>query len=206
MRMRSPQPFSLGPVAALALALALLCLGCPIGHQSPPARAQEAATELNVNTRFGRMELAAEKVAPAARDAFLERRRSWGANIRVADYEMTGFRMMKGESDAEMLVKVAWYRIDQGDLRITVLKQKWHDFKGDWKLVEEARADGDLGLIGEPLPAPPPRTAPARPAHFPTIHLGATATPPASAPETTPPGDAPAASAAGDAPPAASDN
>lgn len=160
----------LGSLLGLSLALC----GCPIGHQSPPARAQEAATELNVNTRFGRMELAAERVAPKARDAFLQRRRAWGGSVRVADYELAGFHM-QGETDAEMLVRVAWYRIDQGDLRTTTLKQKWHDFKGDWRLVDESRADGDVGLIGE---APPPAapgaaaTAPTKPAQFPTIHLG----------------------------------
>lgn len=162
-------------LAALSLS-ALLC-GCPFGHESPPARAQEAATELNLNTRFGRMELASEHVAPKEREAFLERRRTWGSSVRVADYEVAGFHMMKGDEDAEMLIKVAWYRIDQGDLRSTTIKQKWHDFKGDWRLVDETRADGDLGLMGERLPVPvvapgSPGGAPAKPAQFPTIHLG----------------------------------
>lgn len=161
--------YSVASVVVLSLGLC----GCPIvGQQSAPARAQEAATELNVNTRFGRMELAAERVAPTARDAFVEHRKAWGANVRVADYEVASFKM-KGEADAEMLVKVAWYRLDQGDLRTTTLKQQWHDFKGDWKLVEENRADGDVGLIGEPAPAPAPIASGApRNARFPTIRLG----------------------------------
>ncbi len=175
--------------ASLVVALAvssLVLLGCPVGHQSPPARAQEAATELNLNTRFGRMELAAERVAPTARDAFLARRKAWGANVRVADYELAGFQM-KGESDAEMLVKVAWYRIDQGDLRVTTLKQKWHDFKGDWRLVDESRADGDVGLMGEAAPpSDPSRAAGAKRAQFPTIRLGQQEP---EAPETLPAND-----------------
>lgn len=117
------------------------------------------------------MELAAERVAPAARDAFLARRKAWGGNVRVADYELAGFRM-KSDADAEMLVKVAWYRIDQGDLRVTTLKQRWHDFKGDWRLVDETRADGDVGLIGEPpVPSETAKAAPKN-AQFPTIRLG----------------------------------
>lgn len=166
--------------AIAALVSSVLLLGCPVAHQSPPARAQEAATELNVNTRFGRMELAAERVAPSAREAFLARRRAWGGNVRVADYELAGFAM-KGDADAEMLVKVAWYRLDQGDLRTTTLKQKWHDFKGEWRLVEESRADGDVGLIGEPATSsaqgarPPQRNA-----QFPTIRLGQTTAEPAT--------------------------
>ena len=43
--------------------LVLLAIGC--AGQSRPARMQEAATEVNLNARFGRMELASEHVAPA---------------------------------------------------------------------------------------------------------------------------------------------
>ena len=159
-------------------------MGCPIGHQAPPVRAQEAANELNVNTRFGRMEMAAEHVSAPEREKFLARRKAWGGGIRVADYELAGLRM-RGDEDAETLVKIAWYRMDEGDLRTTTLRQTWHVLKGDWKLVDEARADGDIGLLGEPLPAAKPDTAGPRRAQFPTIHLGAA--PPEGAPATIPP-------------------
>jgi hypothetical protein len=79
---------------------------------------------------------------------------------------------MDGDLDAEILVRVAWYRIDQGDLRTTTLKQKWHDFKGDFKLVDEGRADGDLGLIGEYVPVPAPAPTAKTSAQFPTVRLG----------------------------------
>src|SRR5688572_2605241 len=114
--------------------IALFSLGCPVGHMAPRARAQEAANELAVNTRFGRMEMAAEHVSPKAREQFFERRRSWGSKIRVADYEMLGLKMT-GESDAEVYLKIAWYQINSNDLHVTTLKQKWHDFKGSFQLV-----------------------------------------------------------------------
>ena len=157
--------------AFAAATLSLFALGCPLGGQSKPARAQEAALELNLNARFGRMEMAAEHVAPKARDQFFDRRKAWGGSVRVADYDLTGLKM-QGEDDAETFVKVAWYRANEGDLRVTTLKQKWHDFKGDWKLTEETRIDGDLGLLGEP---PALNTAPAaapRRSQFPTVYLG----------------------------------
>lgn len=176
------------------LALSLLLPACPVSHQSGPARAQEAASELNVNARFGRMELAAERVAPKARDAFFQRRRGWGGKIRIADYEMAGMKM-RGDDDAEMFVRVAWYRVDEGDLRLTTLRQKWHDFKGDWKLVEEARIDGDVGLLGEPIVTVTPPGGP-RHAQFPTIRLGeggaAPSAEPAEAPAAPPKDEAPA--------------
>lgn len=98
----------------------------------------------------------------------MARRKTWGNTIRIADYELAGFKM-KGEKDAEMLVKVAWYRIDQGDLKTTTLRQSWRDEKGDWRLVDEAPADGDVGLLGEPMPSPATRT---KNAQFPTVRLG----------------------------------
>jgi hypothetical protein len=161
---------------ALGLSAALFLLGC--AHQSTQARMQEAATELNVNARFGRMEMAAEHVAPTAKEQFFERRKAWGNRVRVADYEVAGMRLAKGEEDAEMIVKIAWYRVDEGDLRQTTLRQKWHDFKGSWKLTEETRIDGDVGLLGERIQqvAAPAHTGP-RHAQFPTIRLGGPATP-----------------------------
>jgi hypothetical protein len=159
----------------LLLAVCLLAastMACGLVGQSKPAMAQEAALELNLNARFGRMELAAERVAPKARDQFFDRRRAWGGSVRIADYDMTGLKM-KGEDDAETCVKIAWYRANEGDLRVTTLKQKWHsDAKGDWKLTEEQRLDGDLGLLGEPpVPVTATTEAPKR-SQFPTIYLG----------------------------------
>lgn len=163
MRMRLALPFGLVFAATL--------LGCP-AHQSTQARMQDAASELNVNARFGRMEMAAEHVAPTAKEQFFERRKAWGNRIRVADYEFGGMRMHKGEEDAEMIVKIAWYRVDEGDLRQTTLKQKWHDFKGSWKLTEETRIDGDVGLLGEHVQQVAPANTGPRHAQFPTIRLG----------------------------------
>lgn len=158
--------------------------GCAIvAPMSAQARAQETATELNTHSRFGRMELATEHVDPAQREAFLGRHKSWGNAIRVADYEMAGFKM-KGDNDAETLVRVSWYRVENGDLRNTLIKQSWKQVKGDWRLVEEVRAEGDAGLIGDPTPPPvvdpdAPATPPAK-KHFPTIRLGSTENAPAA--------------------------
>lgn len=146
--------------------------GCALASQSKPARAQETALELNLNARFGRMELAAEHVAEPARAAFFDKRKGWGTSIRVADYDMTGLRMLKNDEDCETTVRVAWFRAAENDLHTTTLKQKWHDFKGDWKLTEESRVDGDLGLLGEPPMASSAPTPGARRPQFQSITLG----------------------------------
>jgi hypothetical protein len=170
--------------SAVLGSLLVFLAGCAVvAPMSASARAQETATELNTNSRFGRMELATEHVDPAQREAFLGRHKTWGNAIRVADYEMAGFKM-KGDNDAETLVRVSWYRVENGDLKNTLIKQSWKQVKGDWRLVEEVRADGDAGLIGDPAPPAPADAAPAAPAkkHFPTIRLGSTENaPPANA-------------------------
>lgn len=156
----------------LVPSFALFLFGCPVGHQSPRVRAQEAASELAVNSRFGRMEMAAEHVSAKAREQFFERRRAWGSKIRIADYEIMGLKIVnKAEDDAEVYLKIAWYAVDSNDLHTTTLKQKWHDFKGTFQLVEETRVDGAIGLLGETVPAPQP-SGTTRHAHFPTIRLG----------------------------------
>lgn len=153
-----------------ALPFALMLMGCPAVHQPPAARAQDAAREMNLNTRFGRMELAAEFVAPKARETFFERRQGWGGAIRIADYELSGLRM-HGDEEADVFVKVAWFRMSEQELRTSTLKQTWQAIKGEWKLVEESRSGGDIGLLGEHV-AEPSKDAPApKPKQFPTIRL-----------------------------------
>jgi hypothetical protein len=153
------------------LAFAVFTLpACP-APQTTGARMQEAANDLNTNMRFGRVELAMERVAPAAREEFLQHRRGWGSSVRLADYELVGARLT-AESDADVTVRVAWYRPDEQDLRITTVRQRWHDEKGDWMLVGEIRLDGELGLLGEPNPPQAPRE-PTKHAQFPTVRIGA---------------------------------
>ncbi len=160
--------------ASLALPLALATTGC-LAASHGPAKAQEAAMDMNVHARFGRMELATELVAPKARKEFLEHRRGWGGRVRVADTELAGLHMVD-DDNAEVTVKVAWYDMRKQELHVTTLQQRWHAFKGDWKLTKEARTDGELGLLGDAIepPATPEGDVAAKPrnARFPAVHLG----------------------------------
>jgi hypothetical protein len=152
------------------LFLAPIALAACFG-QTGPAKMQEAAIELNVNARFGRMELASERVAPKGRQDFFGHRQGWGGRVRVADTEVSGLKMT-GDEDAEVTVRVAWFRPDEGELHVTVLRQAWHDFKGDWKVVSEQRTDGDIGLLGERVVAAPDAPRERTNAQFPTVRIG----------------------------------
>ncbi len=145
------------------------CLGQPTGA----AAAQEAARELTVNLRFGRMELVMERVAPAERDTYVASHRGWGNAVRIADAELAGMHLVSKE-EALVIVRVAWYEPTAQELRMTTLRQTWKETKGDWLLFAEARADGDIGLLGEPTPAPAENSsAPAEhhPAQFRTVRI-----------------------------------
>jgi hypothetical protein len=155
--------------ATKVIAAATLLTACP----APPttgARIQEAASDLNTHSRFGRMELAMERVAPTMRDEFLQHRRAWGGEVRLADYELTGARLTAAE-DADVTIKYSWYRPAEGDLRVTTVRQRWHDNKGEWQLVGEVRVDGDVGLLGERIDTEAPREPKAH-AQFPTVRIG----------------------------------
>lgn len=145
-------------------------LGC--AGQSRPARMHEAASELNLNARFGRMELASEHVAPEAREAFFKRRAVWGGRVRIVDSELVGVRFEKDDS-ARATVHVAWQPVDDGDLRVTTVNQLYKDKRNGWLLVSEEVASGDDGLFGGKAGAPKnvPKAAP-RKTQFDTIRLG----------------------------------
>jgi hypothetical protein len=154
---------------AMVFAFAFVAAGCAM-PPGPLASAQEAAQELNSDARFGRTEIAMDHVAPLARDTFTAHHRGWGTSVRVADVELAGTRA-HSDHDVEILVRVAWYRPEEQELHVTTVKQGWSD-KNGWQLVDETRADGDVGLLGETVvyEGPPPGDRP--PAQFPTVRLG----------------------------------
>ncbi len=132
--------------------------GC-LGPQTPAARANDAARELNVTSRFGDSTSVATMTSPAVRDQFLSRRAEWGKLIRVVDVELASFKMNDSEH-ATVLVDFSWTRVDEGTLHATRVKQEWSSTEGDWLLERERRDSGDIGLFGEPIAAVDPAPRP----------------------------------------------
>ena len=158
--------------SSLCAALAVLVLtGCPM-PQTAGAKLQDSAQELVINARFGRMEMAIEHIAPKEREAWSNTHKGWGERIRIADAELAGIKVKETETEADVLVKIAWYRADEQELRVTTLKQSWKDVNGDFMLVGERWLEGDVGLLGEKPPRMPVSNAPPAPTQFPTIRIG----------------------------------
>jgi hypothetical protein len=156
-------------VGLLGLTWSLL-MACG-GVGTPASHAQEAASNIAENERFGRTDLVMQKVAPSLRAEFIKAHAAWGGRITIADLELANFRM-EGTDDAEMDMHVTWYNAADQELRSTLLHQKWHGPKGDWLLVSETRTDGDLGLMGEKIVVQAPEDMPTH-ARFPTVRIGA---------------------------------
>lgn len=139
---------------------------------SQQRRLLEQAQDLNIATRFGRIDVASQLAAPAAKATFVERRAQWGRDIRVLDAQVNHVQLNAPER-AEVTVQVDWTRMNEGTLRSTWLVQTWHaKASGPWLLESEKRSQGDAGLFGEL-----PRDLHPRPQvdrHFETRSLGST--------------------------------
>lgn len=106
--------------------------------------------ETNIAVRFGRTDIALEHVAMADRDAFLKRHRLWGVELRMVDLHARAGMARMSSQPATLFVTFAWYRPNEGTMRQTKVKQTWKSEGGPWFLTDEERADGDVGLLGEP--------------------------------------------------------
>jgi hypothetical protein len=155
----------------LALLPLLFLFSACLDEAATGALAQQTANEFNLNTRFGRMAMASDNVAPAYREEFNRKHLDWGQNVRIADSEFAGMKLATKES-AVVAIKVSWSRVDEGELKLTTVRQNWKNIKGTWMLDHEELMAGDLGLLGEHVEVLAPET-PRAAAQFPTVRIGA---------------------------------
>jgi hypothetical protein len=95
------------------------------------------------------MDIATELVADKALPGFAKRHAAWGRDVRLVDIEYQGMRFSDKEN-AVVFVVVGWQRLDEQELRVTNVAQRWNHGPKGWKLEGEERTGGDVGLLGEP--------------------------------------------------------
>jgi hypothetical protein len=137
----------------LALVPWLGLVGC-MAPPSPAERVTDSAMRLNIAARFNQLDVAVGYASAKTRSDFMKRHAAWGQSLRIVDVEMASLSMPESDR-AVVLVDYAWIRNDEGNMRATRVEQQWKDDAG-WHLVSEKRLAGDLGLLGEPTPPPPP--------------------------------------------------
>lgn len=133
-------------LAKLLLAAAVFLVACM--PPTPAQKATEAARELNMAARWGKMDEAMGRTAPKARPGFAKRHAGWHDNIRIVETELAGLNM-KDATHATVQVDVSWMFSDDPTLRVTRLTQEWSDAEGDWIMLKEKKLSGDPGLFGE---------------------------------------------------------
>jgi hypothetical protein len=138
------------PLHAFSFALCLLMLSACVANQSKAAKLQDAAQNFNIATRFGRMDIASEMVAEKSLADFTRKHLAWGRGVRLVDVEFQGMQLT-GKDEAAVHIAVGWQRPDEQELRVTQLMQTWQFGPKGWKLVDESRTSGDMGLLGEQI-------------------------------------------------------
>lgn len=150
------------PAFAILPLVSALLWGCP-APQTPYDKVNEAAREMNMAARWGRMDVALERSAPEDFSDFVQRHAKWHSEVRIVDTELAGLNLT-APTEATAQVEVSWTLDNDTTLRVTRLEQNWKSFEGKWMLVAEKRVAGSTGLFGEAIEYESPRGN----RHFPT--------------------------------------
>src|SRR6478672_3886228 len=96
-------------LVCLSIALASLS-GCILQNLGTEERLRDAVVGYNDECRWGRIDLAAQRVMPAYRDRFRLSHHNWGRDYQIADSEIVHVETSGEEQeDAISTVIVRWY-------------------------------------------------------------------------------------------------
>lgn len=115
---------------------------------TPAQKASEAAREMNMAARWGKMDEARSKIAPKNLEKFAKNHEKWHGELRIVETELAGFNMLDA-THAAVQVDVSWNFDDDPTLRLTRVSQDWTEVKGKWLMSREKHLSGDPGLFGE---------------------------------------------------------
>lgn len=126
---------------------------------APTQQLTEQVYAFNDETRWARIDLAADRVAPAYRQTFAVSHAGWGSDIQIADTDLTHVQLAEDQQSASSLVSVSWYDNATMIVRASVLRQHWVHTEGGFLLDGEEIVGGDETLLrlpsredGEPEP------------------------------------------------------
>lgn len=137
------------PIALAACALP----GCMlIDSISPQVRLGDQVHQLNDEIRWGRVDLAAQRVAASHRRQFVQSHRGWGANIHVADADVTNMDLGLPDGRAASYVTYSWFDERAMELQSTTVRQLWVGEGEGYVLVGEEVIGGEASLLpGAPV-------------------------------------------------------
>ncbi len=132
--------------AVVSLALA----GCLFQNLSPTQGLSDQVYALNDESRWDRLDLAVQRVAPRYRATFMGSRHAWGDDIAIADTEVSALVVADDLASATSSVEISWVDQRSMTLRSTVLRQRWIRTDNGYLLEEETVTSGDESLLSEP--------------------------------------------------------
>lgn len=127
--------------------------GCTlIDSISPEVRLGDQVHQLNDEIRWGRVDLAAQRVAPSHRGLFVSSHRGWGTSIRIAEADVTNMQMGLPDGQAASLVTYSWFSERTMELSSTTVRQFWKGEGSGFVLSGEEVIGGDETLLpGTPV-------------------------------------------------------
>jgi hypothetical protein len=131
---------------AIAIALFLLP-GCIFQRFSPTELLTQQVRSLNDETRWGQVDIAADRVEPTYRDRFMSRRDEWGTDVRIADTELSRVVVAEDLQSATSLLEITWYDQRTMEVSETVLSQHWVKRDDAYLLDDETITGGDDTLF-----------------------------------------------------------
>lgn len=139
-------------VVSIALAAWVLS-GCMlIDSISPQVRLGDQVHQLNDEIRWGRVDLAAQRVAPSHRRAFVRAHRAWGGMVHIADADVTNMDLGLPDGRAASFVTYSWFDERTMQLQSTTVRQLWVGEGEGYVLVGEEIIGGDEALLpGAPV-------------------------------------------------------
>ena len=105
---------------------------------------------LNDESRWERLDLAVQRVAPRYRATFMGSRHAWGRDIAIADTEVSALVVAEDLGSATSSVEISWVDQRSMTLRSTVLRQRWVRTDNGYLLDEETVTRGDESLLSAP--------------------------------------------------------
>jgi len=133
----------------LALLVPVATSGCMSGD-GMATKLRDASTDYNKSLRWRDIDRAAEFLPREAQMEFLARQEEYAEDLIVLDYEVTRLDLDKQTGVASSRATIWWHTDDSTVVETTTIDQLWQFHHGNFVLVDERRASGQmLGLFAE---------------------------------------------------------
>ena len=111
----------------------------------------DAIRSYNDGVRWGRYGVAAAKVPPRERAAFVEDMDERAETVKITDYDIVDVAAKSGR-EARVRIKMSWYSDEEGTVHETHAAQTWERQGKHWFMVQESRVRGkEMPGLPEPV-------------------------------------------------------